>query len=413
MLNRLIHDEPWGAQWRSSMYFVVATMAVALLTDMYLYGFLVPLLPYVLEHRLGLDEALTQRFSTALLSQNALIMVVASPFIGSHADRSGAKRAWLLSGLGGALLGSLVIALATSVFTLFAGRLIQSFASTSVWVVGFSTLADHVPANQIGRMYGFVTVAVAIGTSAGPLVSGVLFDLGGYWVAWSSVLFIVIVDVIMRCLMIDNTARDRAAHIKSDEEESERQTLLSPSTDSEEEQTSRTEKTGIHFYKTLLSNGRFIGGIACYLCFAILTASFDATLPLHRAHRLAEGSSGYTIPDHDWLCAARTFVVGDRDPGDERFPWASAGKFGPTMYSVAVCGAGVVICLLNGVGMMEATQAVDEIQGRSPGIFGRNGGYSRAISLVSMSWTAGMFIGPILAGYGVEQIGYYGMNCVL
>lgn len=25
----------------------------------------------------------------------------------------------------------------------------------------------------------------------------------------------------------------------------------------------------------------------------------------------------------------------------------------------------------------------------------------------------GMFVGPILSGYGTEQIGYYGMNCLL
>lgn len=81
---------------------------------MYLYGFLVPLLPYTLEHRLGLDESLTQRISTAFLSESALISFVVSPFIGSHADRSGAKREWLLGGLAGALLGSLIIALATS-----------------------------------------------------------------------------------------------------------------------------------------------------------------------------------------------------------------------------------------------------------------------------------------------------------
>lgn len=92
---------------------------------MYLYGFLVPLLPYVLEHRLGLDVSLTQRVSTALLSQSALVMVVASPLIGSYADRSGAKRGWLLWGLAGALLSSLMIALATS-----------RECSLAVWLVG-------------------------------------------------------------------------------------------------------------------------------------------------------------------------------------------------------------------------------------------------------------------------------------
>lgn len=124
-------NEPWGLRWRSSTYFIVATMSVALLTgkitdqhnqidlahppiDMYLYGFVVPLLPYMLEHRLGLDESLTQRISTAFLSEVALILVVVSPVIGSHADRSGAKREWLLGGLACALLGSLIIAFAAS-----------------------------------------------------------------------------------------------------------------------------------------------------------------------------------------------------------------------------------------------------------------------------------------------------------
>jgi MFS family permease len=56
---------------------------------------------------------------------------------------------------------------------------------------------------------------------------------------------------------------------------------------------------------------------------------------------------------------------------------------------------------------------VDEIQDANPGIFGPNGGYSRAISVVSVSWTLGMFFGPILSGYATEQIGYYKMNCLL
>lgn len=81
---------------------------------MYLYGFLVPLLPYTLEHRLGLDPSLTQRLTTAFLCEIALVSVVVSPLVGTHADRSGAKREWLLAGLATALLGSLIVALAAS-----------------------------------------------------------------------------------------------------------------------------------------------------------------------------------------------------------------------------------------------------------------------------------------------------------
>ncbi|KAJ5365508.1 hypothetical protein N7517_008394 [Penicillium concentricum] len=431
------NQEPWGLKWRSSTYFIVATMAVAMLTDMYLYGFLVPILPFVLEHRLGLDVALTQRISTALLSQTALVMVVASPLIGSHADRSGAKRGWLLFGLAGALLGSLIIAVATSaVFTLFTGRLIQSVASTGLWVVGFATLADNVPADQLGKMYGFVTVAIGVGTSGGPLVAGVLFDIGGYWVAWSSVLFIIVFDVILRCLMLE---RSRHTEPVCDREQNpETEVLLPRSHDAE--QVSSPEKTGIQFYLCMCKNGRFVGGVVSYFCYAVLTASFDTTLPLHVRDAFHWGSlpAGllfaafqgpavfFSVPV-GWLkdrvgtrypttigfalLVPLMWLIGV--PGDERFPWACQENVGWIIYSAAVTGIGIVICLLNGVGMMEATQAVDEIQAENPGIFGPNGGYSRAISVSSISWTSGMFVGPIVAGYGTEQIGYYGMNCVL
>lgn len=59
------------------------------------------------------------------------------------------------------------------------------------------------------------------------------------------------------------------------------------------------------------------------------------------------------------------------------------------------------------------SEAVDELEAERPGIFGPNGGYSRALSITSMSWTLGMFIGPIVSGYLVEKLGYYEMSCVL
>lgn len=57
--------------------------------------------------------------------------------------------------------------------------------------------------------------------------------------------------------------------------------------------------------------------------------------------------------------------------------------------------------------------AVDEIESKQPGIFGPNGGYSRALSISSMGWTLGSFIGPLLSGVLVEEGGYYAMCCVL
>lgn len=49
----------------------------------------------------------------------------------------------------------------------------------------------------------------------------------------------------------------------------------------------------------------------------------------------------------------------------------------------------------------------------SPGIFGPQGGHSRAVLISRMSWTLGAFVGPILSGFLTETAGYYEMNCAL
>lgn len=86
---------------------------------------------------------------------------------------------------------------------IFFGRLVQALASSVMWVVGFSTIADNVKQEHLGKTYGIISVAVAVGTSAGPMLSGILFDLGGYWVAWSSAFVVLVADIVLRLLMLE------------------------------------------------------------------------------------------------------------------------------------------------------------------------------------------------------------------
>lgn len=56
---------------------------------------------------------------------------------------------------------------------------------------------------------------------------------------------------------------------------------------------------------------------------------------------------------------------------------------------------------------------VDKLEKNHPGIFGPNGGYSRALSICSMGWTVGSFVGPILSGLLKDHFAYYEMSCTL
>lgn len=82
--------------------------------DTFLYTLVVPILPYMLECRLGLDASLLQTMSFWLLAETAGISVLLSIPIGHYADRIGTKRLWLLWALGIALVSTLGVALATS-----------------------------------------------------------------------------------------------------------------------------------------------------------------------------------------------------------------------------------------------------------------------------------------------------------
>lgn len=127
----------WGHKWRSSSLFIVSAMAMALFTgihrfcsprfdvtqmfltnqfpsDVFLSTFIVPILPYILESRLGLDVSLTQRMSFALLALSAVTSLICSPFIGHYADQMSSKKIMLLGSLATALFSTIILAMATS-----------------------------------------------------------------------------------------------------------------------------------------------------------------------------------------------------------------------------------------------------------------------------------------------------------
>ena len=59
MSNKKNDRRPWALNWRSNTLFIVATVAVGLFTDLFLYGLVVPLLPFVLRSRLEVPDAET------------------------------------------------------------------------------------------------------------------------------------------------------------------------------------------------------------------------------------------------------------------------------------------------------------------------------------------------------------------
>ncbi|KAL4872896.1 major facilitator superfamily domain-containing protein [Aspergillus spectabilis] len=307
-----------------------------------------------------------------------------------------------------------------------------------------STLTENIGSEHMGKITGLSSALTAAGTIAGPVLAGILFGLGGYWFAWAGAAGFLVVDTGMRLLMIEKPAT--LTVLQAERGDQERDPLLadssnsSPSDNGNDGCTTSKEIHGLRFYSCLLCQSRFSTGLFCYYVSALLIACFESTLAVHvrNAFRWGalpvglllasiQGPRMVLAPPVGWLkdrFGSRTptaiglitlvpFLCLLGIPGDERFPWANVGDRGKSIYAASMAMLGCLTCLLNGVGMMEATETIDLLEARQPGIFGRHGGYSRAIALSSMVWSAGLLTGPLLAGLVVEQFGYFELQCLL
>ncbi|KAL3448046.1 major facilitator superfamily domain-containing protein [Aspergillus insuetus] len=432
----------WGRRWRSSDGFIITTLSLAIFTDELLFAFMVPLLPTVLEQRIGLDSSLTQRYTSIFLAEGAFITVVSSPIIGSIADAVSSKKALLLGLLALALISVASLSLAKTLAWLLIGRVFQCTVSNGLWIVGTATMTENIGSKHMGKITGLTSALTAAGTIAGPVLAGILFSIGGYWFAWAGAVGFLVVDTILRLLMVEKRPVSASPEV-DDQEAREDDPLLSDSssdTSNDAYHAAGEEMQGWRFYSCLLRQSRFSTGLICYYVFALLIACFESTLAVHVRNAFGWGALPVGLllasiqgpgmilgPAVGWLkdrYGSRTpttigllsivpflFLLGV--PGDYRFPWANAGDRGKIIYAVAMVTLGSLTCLLNGVGMMEATETIDFLEARQPGIFGPNGGYSRAIALTSMVWAAGLLSGPLLAGLVVERFGYFELQCVL
>jgi MFS-type transporter involved in bile tolerance (Atg22 family) len=81
---------------------------------MFLYSFMVPLLPYILEKRLLVDPERTQSFTSILLAETAVVSALSSPAIGSLTDNRPSKRGLMILSLCLACVSTVTMAAAKS-----------------------------------------------------------------------------------------------------------------------------------------------------------------------------------------------------------------------------------------------------------------------------------------------------------
>jgi len=144
---------------RSSNFFIISTVAIAVFTDIFLYSVVVPILPFALEQRAGVAPKDTQRWTAIFLAVYGAALGIGSLVFGYLADKTTSRRMPLLLGLF-ALGGSTAMLCAgRGLALLLAGRILQGLSASVVWTVGLALLSDTVPKEEIGQAMGYATSA--------------------------------------------------------------------------------------------------------------------------------------------------------------------------------------------------------------------------------------------------------------
>jgi len=149
-------SKPIGLKWRSSTLFIVSTVGIGLFTDLFLYGLVVPILPFILQDRVHIQPDHIQSHVSGLLAAYAGASVLFSPPAGIIADKLPTRQLPFLVGLTALLLATLLLFLGQNVVVLTVARILQGISAAVVWTIGLALVLDTVGPKDLGKTIGSV-----------------------------------------------------------------------------------------------------------------------------------------------------------------------------------------------------------------------------------------------------------------
>lgn len=96
------------------------------------------------------------------------------------------RREMYITGFAVFVLGSLLCGLAWDIWSLVGFRVVQGLGASMIFAIGPAVVSDAFAPQERGRALGLVGTVVAAGSSAGPVIGGLLLDRFG----WSSIFFV-------------------------------------------------------------------------------------------------------------------------------------------------------------------------------------------------------------------------------
>ncbi|CAO2658160.1 Nn.00g074200.m01.CDS01 [Neocucurbitaria sp. VM-36] len=454
-------NKPMMLKLRSSDGFIIGTVALAVFTDMFLYGVIVPVIPFAIRARSHVEDSKVQYWVSVLVAIYGASLLAFSPICGWLADRGSSRRSPLLLGLFALLGSTILLNVGNSTGILIVGRILQGASAAVVWVVGLALLADTVPQERLATATGWLSLGMSLGILVSPLLGGVVYDHAGYSAVFGMAYGLIGLDIVLRLLLVEKkvaarwdpnavgrvpvTAREEFNEVVTHSRPSDPEKVV-PAAEDQQQSVSlasspqllpgQRRRDRLPPVLSLLYSRRLLAALFCSLIQAALITSFDSVLTIHAArifHWTSTGAAllflpivipGFLAPLFGWisdkyggrymvaigfLCACPPLValrfVDENTIQDK------------VLLCALLAVTGLFISLTFPPIMAEISSVVEAkeksmLAGGHPG-FGPGGAYAQAYALFNVAFAAGCMVGPLAAGFIVQGEGWATMSWVL
>lgn len=445
------HSPPIFLKHRSSNAFIIGTITLAIFTDFFLYGLIIPSLPFILTNRLHIPPQEVQQCTSLLLTSYALACLIACLPSGLIIDRLKTNRLPFLFGLLSLLASTIILAVGQTMTVLVAARALQGISAAIVWTVGLVILQDTVPSNRLGATIGTVTGFVSIGAFIAPVIGGIFYDKLGNEAVFGLALGLLGVDLVMRGIMIERRVAEKWGvdyennTDRRDSKVSENETsplLSTPAlTNNANNAIPNNEEDRKYILPSplpqylpkpllyiLFTSPRLLTCTLSSLLLAALVAINNATIPIQAnlLFNLTSFSSGlFFIP-----LLAPSLIIGPLaghliDKYGTKLPSAlgflllsipvfllrlphTGGSIEITKYAIILLFVGIATAFVGPVFLVETTEVVERYHKMNPEAWGEKGPFASMFAWHCVLTSAGLTLGPVLV-VGMNGWGYGGL----
>jgi MFS transporter, DHA1 family, solute carrier family 18 (vesicular amine transporter), member 1/2 len=190
---------------RNQTWTILGVVAFALFLDYFLYGTVIPLTP-------ALPGVKSEAEIGILYGAYAVSVLVAAPLFGHFGDRVG-SRTVMIYGAGLAIAATVLFGLAPNFYVLLLARLCKGAASAATWTAGLGLIAEHYAGRRV-EMMGYAFTGSTAGSILGPVVSGMLYRVGGYRMPFAVTALLFVIELCLLIFILPAGAEKRQAGVR-------------------------------------------------------------------------------------------------------------------------------------------------------------------------------------------------------